>query len=228
MDDELLARLAEPFDPSEVKFKAQVVRASRALAVAYVDARVVEDRLDRVFGPGGWQDAYTVLPNGSVMCVLRVKIGGEWIEKSDVGSVSEQPDEGDRLKSAFSDALKRAAVKLGIGRYLYRLPQQWVDYDSNTRQIKQTPNLPDWARPKARKPAEKNGQPDRISADEAKALKTYLSECGAKWALVSRHYGVERLTDFTPADFADCKKKLADGFPAFFPAPAEVGDAHEG
>ena len=44
----------------------------------------------------------------------------------DVGAPSEQPDGGDRLKAAFSDALKRAAVKFGIGRYLYRLPQQWV------------------------------------------------------------------------------------------------------
>jgi hypothetical protein len=40
----------------------------------------------------------------------------------DVGGPSEQPDEGDRVKAAFSDALKRAAVKFGIGRYLYRLP----------------------------------------------------------------------------------------------------------
>jgi hypothetical protein len=28
------------------------------------------------------------------------------------------PSQADRLKAAFSDALKRAAVKSGIGRYL--------------------------------------------------------------------------------------------------------------
>lgn len=165
MDTNLLEQLAEPFEVSEVKFKAQVVRGNRALAVAYVDARVVEDRLDKVFGVGGWQDAYTVLPNGSVMCVLRVKIGDEWIEKSDVGSISEQPDEGDRLKAAFSDALKRAAVKLGIGRYLYRLPQQWCDYDANSRQIKQSPKLPEWAYPKgAKKPKAPASQPSQLPA----------------------------------------------------------------
>ena len=118
------------------------------LAVAYVDARAVEDRLDHVFGVDGWQDAYHLLPNGNVVCKLRVKIGTEWIEKSDVGGQSDQPDESDRTKSAFSDALKRAAVKLGIGRYLYRLPQQWVNFDPNTRQITQTPQLPEWAQAK--------------------------------------------------------------------------------
>jgi len=49
------------------------------------------------------------------------------------------------LKAAFSDALKRTAVKFGIGRYLYRLPQQWADYDPVKKQFAGTPRLPDWA-----------------------------------------------------------------------------------
>jgi hypothetical protein len=74
-----------------------------------------------VLGVENWQDEYEILADGSVMCRLKLKLGGEWITKTDVGSPSEQPDGGDRLKAAFSDALKRAAVKFGIGRYLYRL-----------------------------------------------------------------------------------------------------------
>jgi hypothetical protein len=62
-----------------------------------------------------------------VVCRLRWRIGGEWLTKVDVGSPSEQPDGGDRLKAAFSDALQREAVKYGVVRYLYRLPSQWVD-----------------------------------------------------------------------------------------------------
>jgi hypothetical protein len=150
----LSEQLLEPFEPAEVKWKPQVVRANRALAIAYIDARLVEDRLDAVFGVEGWQDSYQVLPSLSVVCIIRVKVGTEWIEKSDVGSQSDQPDEGDRLKSAFSDALKRAAVKLGIGRYLYGLPHQWVDYDPQTRQLKGIPSLPEWAKPKKRGPAQ--------------------------------------------------------------------------
>jgi hypothetical protein len=143
----LATALAAPFDASEVKFKPAVVSGSRALALAYVDARVIQDRLDEVLGVAGWQDEYEVLPDGSVVCKLRIKIAEEWITKMDVGGPSEQPDEGDRRKAAFSDALKRAATKWGLGRYLYRLPAQWVDYDPHKRQFVRPPTLPPSALP---------------------------------------------------------------------------------
>jgi len=137
--------LASPFDDTEVKFKPQAVKGNRALALAYVDVRAIMDRLDHVLGVENWQDDYQLLPDNSVMCRLRLRIGKRWITKMDVGGPSEQPDGGDRLKAAFSDALKRAAVKFGIGRYLYRLPQQWADYDPVKRQFSSPPRLPDWA-----------------------------------------------------------------------------------
>jgi hypothetical protein len=133
--------LAAPFDPAEVKFKPQTISGNRALAIPFVDARVIQDRLDDVLGVMGWQDSYECLSDGSVVCRLRIRLGSEWITKEDVGGPSEQPDEGDRRKAAFSDALKRAAVKFGIGRYLYRLKPQWVDYDPQKRQIVRPPNL---------------------------------------------------------------------------------------
>jgi hypothetical protein len=139
--------LGAPFDPKDVKFKPQMVKNNRCLAMAYIDARLIQDRLDAVLGVENWEDAYKILPDGSVMCRLRIKLGDRWISKTDVGSPSEQPDGGDRLKAAFSDALKRAAVKFGIGRYLYRLPAQWVDYDPVKKQIAQVPQLPAFALP---------------------------------------------------------------------------------
>jgi hypothetical protein len=122
--DGVMKALSGPFEPTEVRFKPAVVSGSRALALAYVDARAIQDRLDDVLGVAGWQDDYELLPDGSVVCRLRLRLGGEWITKVDVGGPSEQPDGGDRLKAAFSDSLKRAAVKFGIGRYLYRLPSR--------------------------------------------------------------------------------------------------------
>lgn len=141
----IITALAAPFGESEVKFKPQVVRGNRALALAYVDVRAIMDRLDSVLGVENWQDHYELLPDNSVMCRLRIRLDDRWITKTDVGSPSEQPDGGDRLKAAFSDALKRAAVKFGIGRYLYRLPQQWADYDATRKQFSAPPRLPDWA-----------------------------------------------------------------------------------
>ena len=145
--------LTAPFPADAVHWKPLSVKGNRALAAAYLDARAVMQRLDSVFGVGGWKDRYVITEGGSVVCTLSVKVDGEWVEKSDVGSPSEQPDDGDKLKAAFSDALKRAAIKLGIGRYLYRLPRQWVDYDPQARQFVKTPQLPAWALPAAKQSA---------------------------------------------------------------------------
>lgn len=146
-DSKLWADLAEPFDPAEVKWKPAMVKGDRCMVLCYIDARCVMDRLDEVLGPDCWQDDYEVLNDGACVCRLKVRLGGEWIVKTDVGSESEQPDEHDRRKASFSDALKRAAVKLGIGRYLYRLPQQWVDYDAKAKRPATRPQLPAWAVP---------------------------------------------------------------------------------
>lgn len=140
-------QLTEPFDPRHVKWKPQVVNGNRAMAVAYLDVRAIIGRLDRVLGLGGWADDYEYLPNGCMICKLACKIDGEWITRSDVGGPSKQPDVADQCKSACSNSLKRAATKFGVGRYLYRLPQQWVDYDPQKKRFVNTPVLPEWALP---------------------------------------------------------------------------------
>ncbi len=136
---EIEEALAAPFDAKEVKFRPGSVSGNRALALAYVDARVIQDRLDSVLGVSGWQDEYTPVEGGNYLCKLTCKLGDEWVTKMDIGGESEQPDGGDRAKSAVSDALKRAAVKFGIGRYLYRFPKQWADYDPQKRQFVKPP-----------------------------------------------------------------------------------------
>jgi hypothetical protein len=157
-----MAALTAPFDARTVKWKPQMAKNDRALAVPYVDVRVIEDRLDDVLGPENWKDEYEVLNDGSVICRLSIRVGGEWTAKMDVGTQSEQPDGGDRLKAAFSDGLKRAAVKWGISRYLYRLPPVWCDYDPQKKQITQVPQLPDWADPgKQRRGAVDSAGPPR-------------------------------------------------------------------
>lgn len=167
---ETMERLSEPFPVDEVKWKPQAVKGNRCLAIAYIDARLVQDRLDAVLGAENWQDSYEILPGGSVCCRLNVRLGGEWVCKTDVGSLSDQLDSGDRLKAAFSDALKRAAVKYGIGRYLYALHGGWVDYDPVKKQIVQKPQLPSWAIPKGdigppSTATEQHQQPTSTSAD---------------------------------------------------------------
>lgn len=182
----LFDRLAEPFPAAEVRWKPQAIKGNRASAIAYLDARHVMDRLDHVVGGGNWQDEYKVLDDGSVVCTLAVRVDGEWISKTDVGSLSAQPDAGDRLKAAFSDALKRAAVKWGIGRYLYRLQAQWVDYDPVKKQFTQKPSLPFWAVPESDrgKPAAPaaTGRPPKASPQLQPGDESLIAD--AAWAVI--------------------------------------------
>ncbi len=133
--DQVMAALASPFENHEIHYKPAVVSGNRALAIPYVDARAIQDRLDLVLGLSHWKDEYECLADGSVICRLSIRVDEEWIVKVDVGGPSDQPDEGDRRKAAFSDALKRAAVKFGIGRYLYRQTPQWLDFDPVRKQF---------------------------------------------------------------------------------------------
>lgn len=211
------AALAEPFDPAEIKWKPGSVSGNRCLAIGYVDARLVAERLDDVLGVVGWQDSYECLPDGAVVCRLRCKIGGEWITKEDVGAQSEQPDEGDRRKAAFSDALKRAAVKFGVGRYLYRLPPQWLDYDPQKRRIVGTPRLPAEAlpgasHPVAAKPAPATARPAvpaSIGEERAKLLDEQWLAAGVAPRTVCEAYKVASLALLTPAQADAVRNRLA-------------------
>lgn len=86
---------------------------------AYIDARDVQDRLDDVVGPGNWSCAFKVLQLDppAVECTLTVCD----VRKADVGYCNDPAGgrEDEPLKAAYSDALKRAAVHWGIGRFLY-------------------------------------------------------------------------------------------------------------
>src|SRR2546430_16197993 len=70
----LTKALSAPFALTEVKFKPAVVSGNRAMALAYVDARVIQDRLDDVLGVDGWQDDYECREDGSVVCRLRLRL----------------------------------------------------------------------------------------------------------------------------------------------------------
>lgn len=143
----LLRDLSAPFKDEDVEWKAQATTGNRCLAVAYVDARVVIDRLNEVFGVGNWQTECRIHPEvGAVVCRLSVLVHGRWAVYEGVGAFSDQPHAGDKVKAGASDALKRSAVHLGVGRYLYDLPKTWVDYDPQRKQIVTPPRASALAR----------------------------------------------------------------------------------
>lgn len=121
-----LQHLHAPFPPNEIEWRVGSTNAdkSKGLALAYLTARHVMERLDEVCGVGNWQDRYEFHGKRTV-CYLSIRIDGEWVTKADGAGDSEVEAE----KGAISDALKRAAVKWGIGRYLYSLGNTWVELE---------------------------------------------------------------------------------------------------
>src|SRR5436305_3898406 len=113
---DLFAALAAPFESHEVKVRP----AQGGRQLHYITARTAMNRLDSVLGPENWWDEYVPGEN-SVLCRLTVRLpDGSTLTKADAGGYAGMPDSGDDDKSGYSDAFKRAAVKFGVGRYLYR------------------------------------------------------------------------------------------------------------
>jgi len=122
--------------------------------LAYITSRAVMDRLDAVVGPENWKDEYHKTPLGNGFeCRLSIRMtDGTWVTKID----GAEPTQIESIKGAYSDSFKRAAVKWGIGRYLYRLPLVWVPIQSKgqiyvsskgTTGYATPPELPQWALP---------------------------------------------------------------------------------
>lgn len=138
--------------PYQWKIQSFNKAKTKASCVAYIDARDVMDLLDRAVGAENWSDKYYEV-RGQIMCSLglRMSQNEDFIWKSDTGSAGDIEAE----KSVVSDAFKRAAVKWGIGRFLYDLKIKWVDIaqingyykpvDPNGKEIK---DLTEYFKPK--------------------------------------------------------------------------------
>lgn len=109
--------LKRPFSPDKIKWRAADFKADSSRALLYISARDVMDRLDEVVGPQRWETNYESLTGvEGCVCTLSIRYESEdWTRKSDVGT----PSTFEGTKGMYSDALKRAAVQHGIGRYLY-------------------------------------------------------------------------------------------------------------
>jgi hypothetical protein len=113
---DIFSALAAPFEEGEVKSRKQ-----SGQQVPYVTARTVMNRLDNVLGPAAWWDDYEFNGEDSIVCKLTIALpDGSTLTKQDAGGFPEMKSEEDSQKGGASDAFKRAAVKFGVARYLYR------------------------------------------------------------------------------------------------------------
>lgn len=119
---EVLDLLRRPFTANAIKFKIQAGGGTesakkQAVIVSYLDARLVIERLNDAAGLD-WHDEYETFPN-SIVC--RLTVCGT--TRIDVGEPGDSP-QGKKPKAVYSDALKRAAVKFGVGVPIYAMPIQ--------------------------------------------------------------------------------------------------------
>lgn len=219
--DELAQRLQAPLDPEAVDFRPQGQLNDKGMGrvVAYIDARAVQDRLDEVFGAGGWSFDWQPLVIDNAVKVVKGTITIAGVSKSDIG------DAGDTepSKSAVSDALKRAAVQWGIGRYLYGLGttyvkgrvagKSWVPEDSEVARLRQqianiTPRQQQIAsrttnptRPTAQQPAQRPTVQVLIGTDDVEAaLKAQAPTVSPRQQQIARLYAHFKAIHLSDAD----------------------------
>ena len=121
-----LRELSKPFPESLVKQKPG------KFAAAYVEHSVVGQRLLEVLGPYSFEVKQMITnPDGMVtgcLATLTCTIDGREVRITEVGDV-ERPGEsnGSAGKTASSDALKRCAMRLGVGLHLWSQSSYYLD-----------------------------------------------------------------------------------------------------
>tara|TARA_R110000868_G_scaffold125265_3_gene331037 strand:+ start:11233 stop:12135 length:903 start_codon:yes stop_codon:yes gene_type:complete len=119
---DLMLQLQEPFDPNDIEWRAQQSGLSNGkpwmIVLPYITSRAIQQRLDEVFGPFGWEVKQEETKGlDGFLCSLSVLFNDRWITKQEAAPKTDiEP-----LKGGVSGALKRAGALWGIGRYLYHL-----------------------------------------------------------------------------------------------------------
>lgn len=119
----LREELMKPFKDSELKHKVGATNKekTKGLALTYVDARAIQNRLDEVVGFENWRVSYIEIEKG-YLATLEIRVNGEWVAKQDGADKTDfEP-----IKGGISSAFRRAASVWGIGRYLYDIESQWL------------------------------------------------------------------------------------------------------
>lgn len=121
--------LAKKFDIIDIDFVVKEAKQGLLMIVPYLKSRSVMNRLDEAFGVFGWESKLNAIYENNRLTGYECTITASElnISKTDAGVASAI----DSIKGAASDALKRAAVQFGVGRYLYEIKEIWVRDQGN-------------------------------------------------------------------------------------------------
>lgn len=121
--ENIFEKLKAKFDEKDLEFRVGTTNSDKTmgLALAYVQARAIQNRLDEVVGFENWKVAYREIKDG-FLCTLSIRINNEWISKEDGANITDF----ESVKGGISNAFKRVASSgFGIGRYLYNARNSW-------------------------------------------------------------------------------------------------------
>jgi len=93
------------------------------------------DRLDEVIGAGNWRAEYVPFPRENpigMTCTLVIYD----MEVAEATADLQKGDGDNIVTSAEAQCFKRACAAIGVGRYLWQLPQVWGDYDKAKKRFK--------------------------------------------------------------------------------------------
>jgi hypothetical protein len=127
--DQIMQELRASFKENELEYRVGATNRdkTKGLALAYVEARAIQNRLDEVVGLNNWRMSYREVQGGFI-CTLSLRIEGEWISKEDGAQVTEF----ESIKGGISSAFKRVASSgWGLGRYLYDLKDNWFPIEQS-------------------------------------------------------------------------------------------------
>lgn len=137
---DIMPALAQPFAIADVGFKPKpknsFVRNGKTvcLALPYADPRVYEDRLNQVC-PGEWStQAQMIVAGDKMVCVVTVTICG--VPHTDVGEAKLSSENA--ATEARAQAFKRACSQVGLGRFLYSFPKQYLEWEGTEQKGKFT------------------------------------------------------------------------------------------
>ena len=138
----LRQELEKPFEWDDIEyFPGTVLKGKdKCMILFYVTARAVRARLEDIF-PYQWNINHKLITNDASHCsieaTISIQINGMLVSRSNVGDSFNDLKEtaASRIKSAYSDAIKRAATHFGVGAYLYEMGSLFVAYDEPTKRI---------------------------------------------------------------------------------------------
>ncbi len=244
----LFGRLAEPFDPSEIKWRVTHTTrdGSRGAVIAFADPRAYSDRLNHVFTPSGWTRTYEVntvssvtrmkkdklIQTGKVLVTCTVTIAGLGTHAD---SGEEWADEENAMTSAQAQAFKRACICFGLGRYLYNFAEMWVPLNEYRQPIN-LPPLPQWALPRASAikrqsstppPAVQRGPVDQMTTAKIEGFRRILGDpiYGEILWRVSRARRANAIPNAQlQTDVSDAMERAARGIRKAHSLSEEIGD----